>query len=295
MILSDMDTRGMMSLFNDYYSIENTLRRRGLDVKEESQENKVIQITEKFYDLFKSFSFRRILKCIYEADKGVSFDGLLNNISNLNSDSLNKKLQLLLDEDCITYNSENKVYEKYIKKNYSVTFEWLISEVFKRELKGISNYSIKILNLKCGGDFDVISRLEDLLVYVECKSGNISNINEGDINNFLYRFKELVPSLALFIIDTDGLTDEFKAKFDLVDWETYVMKPNKPYRRRKKGRGIFHELNAKIYIITNESNLISNIKLTINHYINFIKPYAFIQPGPNSIAKYYDEYEQQKT
>lgn len=75
-----MDTREMMSLFNDYYSIENTLRRRGLDVKEESQENKVIQITEKFYDLFKSFSFRRILKCIYEADKGVSFDGLLNNI-----------------------------------------------------------------------------------------------------------------------------------------------------------------------------------------------------------------------
>ncbi len=295
MIISGMNTSDMVSLLNNYYSIENTLRRRGLDVKEENKEGKLIRSTQNFYEYFKSFSFRSILKNIYESNTGISFDDLLEKLGNLNQDSLSSKLQSMIDEKCIFYDEDSKLYRKNIGNHYSITFEWFISEIFKQEMKGIADYSIKILNLKCGGDFDVISRLEDILVYVECKSGNINNLNESDLNNFLFRNKELVPSLAILIIDTNGLTEEFKSKFDLVDWDTYVLKPCRPNRRRKKGRGIFHELNAKTYIVTNESNLIGNIKLSINHFINFIKPFAFLSPGPNYIAKHYDEYEQQNT
>ena len=53
MIISGMNTTDMVSLLNHYYSIENTLRRRGLDVKEKNKEGKLIQSTENFYEYFK--------------------------------------------------------------------------------------------------------------------------------------------------------------------------------------------------------------------------------------------------
>lgn len=291
MIFSGMDTAQVVSLLNDYYSIEKTLKRRGYDIKGLEDTEQVIQTTDSFYENFKSFSFRQILKFIYDTDQGLTFEEILGKISNLTQQSLSSKLNMLREQRCI-FEIESPIrFKKIENKNYGRTFEWFISEIIKREMCGISCSGVKILNLKCGGDFDVIARLEDLLVHFECKSGSVNNVNESDITKFLHRYKELAPSLSILVFDTNGFPDNLKDKFQNADWEGHGLKSRRPLKRRLKGRGVFYELYPRVYSITNEGSLIGNIKLSINHFFSFVKPYGLIQPGPNYLSKFYDEFE----
>jgi len=290
MIITGMDTMAVTDLLNDYYSIENTLRRRGFDIKGEEDIKQVIQTSDSFYENLKSFSFRQILKAIYDSDIGLSKDELLEKVSNLSSNALSAKLHDLAKENCIC-ETKQVCYQKIDAREYSKTFEWFVSEIVKREMYGISRINVKILNLRCGGDYDVISRLEDLLVHFECKSGRINNISKGNITNFIARYKELAPSMSILVLDTNGLPDDFKAKFLKADWKSHGLKPRSPQRRRKKGRGVFYELYPRISVLTSEGNLIGNIKLAVNHFFAFVKPYGLIKPGPDYLASCYDEYE----
>lgn len=289
MIISGMDTSEVAALLNDYYSIENTLKRRGFDIKGEEDANQVIQTTDSFYEDLKSFAFRQVLKAIYNSNSGVNESDILEQISNLTESSLSSKLTSLTEENCISKMEGS--YHRIEGRYYSKTFEWFICEIIRREMCGIARRNVKILNLSCGGDFDIISRLEDLLIHIECKSGSVRNISKNDITLFLHRYKELAPSMSILIIDTNGLPSDFKAKFEKADWQKHGLKPRSPRIRRKRKRGVFYELYPRICVITGEGNIVGNIKLAINHYFAFVKPYGLIKPGPAYMFSCYDDYE----
>jgi len=291
MIISEMDTAKVVNLLYDFYSIENTLKRRGFDVKDIAGSKRVIHDSQDFYEEFKSFSFRQVLRSIYDSDCGLSKDDLLQKFGNLSDSFLDEKLDFMLQTGCVSKQPNTGKHLGCKDRNFGRTFEWFISEIMKREMCGIAASGIKILNLKCGGDFDVIARLEDLLVYIECKSGSIFNISESDLTNFIDRYQELAPSLSICLFDTNGLPDEFKGKFLKADWEKYGLKPREPKKRRIKNRGIFYELYPRIVTLTSEGNLIGNIKLSINHFFNNIKPFGLIGLGQDKLSKLYDEYE----
>jgi len=286
-----MDTTEVINLLSDFYSIENTLKRRGFDVKDIEGSKKVIQNSQDFYEEFKSFSFRQVLRSIYDSDCGLCKDDILQKFSNLSDSFLSKKLNFMVQTGCVSKEPNTGKYLRCNDRNFGRTFEWFISEIMKREMCGISASGIKILNLKCGGDFDVIARLEDLLIYIECKSGSIFNISETDLTNFIARCRELAPSLSICLFDTNGLPDEFKGKFLKADWEKHGLKPREPKKRRIKNRGIFYELYPRIVTLTSEGNLIGNIKLSINHFFGNVKPFGLMAPGPDKLSKLYDEYE----
>ena len=153
----------------------------------------MIQTSDRFYKNCKSFAFRQILKVIYDSGKGYSFDEILKKVSTLTHDSLSKKLNELLEEKCISQKDRHPRFIAIQDKNYGRTFEWFVSEIIKREMHGISCSGVKIRKLRSGGDFDVLCRLEDLLVHFECKSGSVNNITEDDITKFIQRYKELAP------------------------------------------------------------------------------------------------------
>lgn len=289
MIVTGMDTRDVVTLLNDYYSIENTLKRRGYDVKTIADTLNVIQTSDIFYENFKSFQFRQILKLIYDSENGLSESEILEKISNLTPDSLSKKLEVLINENCLIRNES--LYIKIKKKKISRTFEWFISEIIRREMSGIASSGIKLKNLKSGGDYDVVSRLEDAVVHIECKSGSILNIKENEITNFIGRYKDLAPELSILLIDTDGLPNSFKQICEKADWNKYGLGVRAPKKRRLKGRGVFYELFPRVHVITNEGSLVGNIKLSINYYFSFVKPYGVIRPGIEYLGNYYDEYE----
>lgn len=292
MIISGMNTSDVVSLLNNYYSIENTLKRRGFGDIRFQDDKRIIQKTDELYKDLKSFTIRQILKIIYESELGTDKKDILSTLNNLNEKSLTDKLTKLISKQYILNANVPNKYIPIPGKDFGRTYEWFISEVMNREIKGIASSGIKIRNLKSGGDYDVICRLEDDIVYIECKSGSINNINESHISNFFSRMRDLVPSLAILLIDTKGINDNFKNIFKSIDWKSYIMVPRLPKKRRIKGRGIFYEIDAKVYVVTAENDLISNIRLAINHFYCHIKPYAILSPGKKVIAKYYDEYDE---
>ena len=289
MEFNEMDTTKVVQLLNDYYSVEYTLKRRGYDVKGYNNIESLIANSDDFYNSMKSISFRHIIRTIYDNENGISLNDLLIRNRSIDRKNLNERLINMTRNKFVGYDEINKIYFPIKDKNYGTSFEWFISEIIKREMKGISAFGVKILNLKSGGDYDVICRLEDIIIYIESKAGSINNITSRDISNFLYRDKDLNPSLSIFLIDSNGLTDNFKESFKSADWGQ--SNPRIPKKRRLKGRGIFYEVDTKIHCLTNELNLIGNIKLSINHYFSYIKPYGTIGPGPKSLASIYDEYE----
>ena len=291
MIISGMDTSDVVALLNEYNSIRNSLTRRGFDVKDIMDSRDVIETTEQFYQNFKSSSYRQVLKLIYDSEIGIKASEILKRLSSLTQDALESLLSQLTEDKCIVKDSVDDKYRRASDNDYARTFEWFICEVFKQELKGIASSGVKILKLRCGGDFDVLARLEDLLVYIECKSGSVFNISKDDITNFLARYKELAPSFTILIIDTNGLPPEFYATFEQANWEAHGLSTRLPFKRRIAGRGIFYEVIPRIHVVTNEGNLISNIKLSVNHFFGFGKPYGIITPGSDYLSKYYDEYE----
>lgn len=291
MIVSGMDRRDVLALLNDYYSIENTLRRRGFDVKEKGSSEQVIQTTEEFYNSMKSFPFRQVLRCIYEKADGVTQDDILGQFGNLNADSLRKKIEEMVSEGCVLPAAGENLCSRISGKEFGITFEWFLAELLKREMRGIARFGIKLLNLKCGGDYDVIGRMDDVLVYIECKSGSIHNVTVGDIKRFIARAQELVPSLSVLLVDTNGLTDSFRQQC-LDAQKGDGSSPPQPLRRRKiKPRGLFYELLGKTYVLTSEGNLVSNLKLVVNHFFSFEKPYGGWAPDIGKLG-HYDEYEE---
>ena len=290
MIITGMDTRHVVTLLNDYYSIENTLRRRGYDVKAIEDTLNVIQTSDIFYENLKSFHFRQILKFIYDSEDVASESAILSKFSSLTPESLSQKLEVLINEKCLT-KKNGTLYKKLKDKTISRTFEWFISEIIKREMSGIAFSGIKLKGLKSGGDYDVISRLEDAMVHIECKSGSITNVTEDDITHFIGRYKDLAPELSILLIDTNGLPDDFKNKFEKVNWKKHGLSVRQPKKRKLKGRGVFYEIFPRVHVITNDGNLIGNIKLSVNYYFSFVKPYGLIRPGQGYLADYYDEYE----
>ncbi len=291
MMITGMDTRDVLNLLDDYYSIENTLKRRGFEIKALEDTKKVIQTTDRFYKNCKSFAFRQLLKLIYDSEKGLTSDEILKKLSNLTSDSLSKKLTDLLEENCISKKGSHPRFIPIKSRNYGRTFEWFISEIIRREMRGISCSVVRIRKLKSGGDFDVLCRLEDLLVHFECKSGSVNNVGEDDITRFIQRYKELAPSLSVIVFDTKGLPKGLMSKFQNADWQSHGLQPRVPQKRRIKGRGVFYELYPRLYSITSEGSIIGNIKLSINHFFGFVKPYGLIKPGSDYLEKCYDEYE----
>jgi hypothetical protein len=116
MIISGMDKSVVTDLLNDYFSIENTLRRRGFDIKGEEDLGRVIQTTNLFYENLKSFSFRQILKAIYDSNDGMSQNDLLERLPNLTHAALVSKLNTLVKEGCISDKDSNGCYRKINEK-----------------------------------------------------------------------------------------------------------------------------------------------------------------------------------
>jgi len=144
MIISGMDTSEVAALLNDYYSIENTLKRRGFDIKGEEDTTQVIQTTDSFYENLKSSAFRQILKAIYNSNSGMTKSYILEQISNLTESSLSSKLTALTKENCISKIEGS--YHRIEGQYYSKTFEWFVSEIIRREMCGIVRRNVKILN-----------------------------------------------------------------------------------------------------------------------------------------------------
>ena len=77
-----------------------------------------------------------------------------------------------------------------------------MAEVLRREFLAPVLTDVRLGPPGPGGDYDVLARLDDRLLYVEVKSSPPRAIYAPEVAAFLERSRALNPDIALFLVDT---------------------------------------------------------------------------------------------
>ncbi len=85
---------------------------------------------------------------------------------------------------------------------FGPTLEWYVAETLRREFLAPVLTDVRLGPPGPGGDYDVLAKLDDRLLYVEVKSSPPRQIYAPEAAAFLRRSIELGPDLVLFLVDT---------------------------------------------------------------------------------------------
>ncbi|GAB2999811.1 hypothetical protein GCM10027184_64870 [Saccharothrix stipae] len=83
---------------------------------------------------------------------------------------------------------------------YAKTFEWYVSEVFRREFGArAAGFGIRLADAHPEDDFDCLAILDSGVMYVECKTGGDQVY--GGVKRFIRRDREINAYYSLYIFD----------------------------------------------------------------------------------------------
>jgi hypothetical protein len=259
---------------NGFSFLQGVLRRRGLDSFRQNPTQHLFfpstlspEKKERFYDLFKRYSFRLFLREIlirkgrFRVAEVVRFS---------TPDTGRKYLHSLIDLG-LAEPVGNHHYRLTCSTPASLgpTLEWFMAEILRKEFACPALYGLRCKGSRFGGDYDVVALLEGWLVYIEVKSSPPKNIEGDEIQSFLARLKDLLPHLALFFVDT-----ELRLKDKIVPFfETELLaqgageKGNFSPIQRVEGEIFFAP--PRIYILNSKRSVIKNIGLCFRHHFTF--------------------------
>lgn len=88
------------------------------------------------------------------------------------------------------------------------TLEWLVAEWFRSRLLSPAQHGVCIAEVPRGGDLDVVGIVNDLRVWVECKTKKPQDLTEEELRWYLQRAYDFNPEMAVLLIDTNGPIEE---------------------------------------------------------------------------------------
>ena len=141
-------------------------------------------------------------------------------------------------------------------KSFGETLEWYVAEAFRREFGSEAVWGAKFKRPRVGGDYDVISKLDGALFYVEAKSSPPKQIYDSEIAAFLDRVGDLLPAIAVFLMDT-----ELRMKDKIVPMFEAELARRSPYPAGvvRMERELF-TIENRIFIINAKEDLIGNLR-----------------------------------
>jgi hypothetical protein len=158
--------------------------------------------------------------------------------------------------------SENNQYR------FAKTLELLLAYLAIDELKALSaSFGVKIKNAPDGGDFDCLAVFRDEIVYFEAKSGNVNNIAESSILNFLKRHTFLAPKASILFIDFEGgesKLDQFVRQFINASVGSRTIES---IRKVSEGTKKFYVMESDVLIVDihNDGDILSNLRLAMQY------------------------------
>lgn len=218
-----------------------------------------------YYQSMKSYYFRRLLAELIER-KHISHEEFLHMEQEWGSSAWQKYSERLKSWGILKEEPGRETsYEFYDPtiRNFGKTLEWLVAQVFQRELSAPSIWHVRIDNSRKGGDFDVFARIGWFLGYVECKSSPPYNVRLDEQREFIERLGDLEPHFAILLIDTT-----LNIKRNIIDNMQFLL------GRKEKItvlRGEVYRTPSNIYIMTSKRSLIRNISLCVEDFMSHWK------------------------
>jgi hypothetical protein len=88
------------------------------------------------------------------------------------------------------------------------TLEWLVAEWFRSRLLCPAQHGVCIAEVPRGGDLDVVAMVNNVRVWVECKTKKPQDLTEEELRWYLQRAHDFNPEMAVLLIDTNSSIEE---------------------------------------------------------------------------------------
>ena len=248
------------------------LRGRGLDPFRRNPTQHllfppVFPLKEKFYELFKKYSFRLFLReiIIHKGKFRVA------EVVRFSSPETGRTYLHFLIDLGLAEPIGNATYRlrHSCPASLGPTLEWFIAEVLRREFACPALYGLRVKGSRYGGDYDVVALLEGRLVYLEVKSSPPKNIEGDEVQAFLGRMEDLLPHLALFFVDTELRLKDKIVPFFETELQARGFRDNgAPPAIQKIGDEIFF-IPPRIYILSSKRSIVKNIGTCFRNHFTF--------------------------
>jgi hypothetical protein len=125
----------------------------------------------------------------------------------------------------------------------------------KRDFQAEAIWWIKFKRPGVGGDYDLISKIDSSIIYMEIKSSPPKQIYDREIAAFFDRVEGLYPEIAVFFVDT-----ELRMKDKIVPmFEAEMLRRHKEAKSVERlKRELFH-IDNRIFIINAKPDISANI------------------------------------
>jgi hypothetical protein len=273
-----VDLLSLMEKREEFSELKGVLRRRGLDLFRQNPAQHLCfppsfspERKERFYDLFKKYSFRLFLREIL-IRKGVF---RISEVVRFSTPETGRKYIRILMELGLAEALGHSQYRLCHPPPASLgpTLEWFMAEVLRREFSLPALYGLRCRGNRYGGDYDVVALLEGSLLYLEVKSSPPKNIEGDEVHAFLARLKDLIPHLALFFVDTElRLKDKIVSFFETELFALGLRDNGNPPRIQKIGDEIFFA-PPRVYILGSKKSIAKNMGLCFHHHFTHSHPF----------------------
>lgn len=236
-------------------SLETMLKCRGFTVyKKEPGDDLIVpgkKYADAFFEKLKKYSFRLFLRDVIKHQDSFSAEM----VSRYATRRVSAQYIDFLVRAGIAEPFDNRWrLKKRPVKSFGATLEWFVAGLIEREFQAETIWGVKFRRPDIGGDYDLIARVESLIIYMEIKSSPPKQIYDREIAAFLKRAEDLAPDMSVFFVDTElRMKDKIVPMFEDALQKRY--KEHIPVERIKKE--LFH-VNRKIFIINAKGGIAAN-------------------------------------
>ncbi|MDA8078764.1 MAG: hypothetical protein M0Z79_07465 [Nitrospiraceae bacterium] len=243
-------------------TLEMLLRRRGFTVyKKEPAEDLLIpgkKLLADYYRQLHKYSFRLFLRDVIKHQEHFT----LQQATRYATPRVTAKYLRFIT--MIGLAREGKEGYRLVRRvrSFGETLEWYIAELCRREFGAEAVWGVKFKRPKVGGDYDVIARLDSSLLYIEVKSSPPKQIYAREIAAFLERVNDLMPEMAVFLMDTElRMKDKIVPMFEEELAKRYTERPEVSRMEKE-----LFQINGRIYIINAKDSIIRNMEAVMSRY-----------------------------
>lgn len=254
-------------------SLEILLRRRGFKVyKKEPLDDLLIpedKYIDDYYRLLHKYSFRLFLRDVIKHQEGFTLRDVTRYAT---AEVTEDYIKALLDFSLIEETDDTYRLLKRPIKSFGPTLEWFMAETLKREFEADTIWGVRFKRPVVGGDYDLISKINGSILYMEIKSSPPKQIYDREIAAFLNRIMDLKPEISIFFMDTElrmkdkivpMFEDEFK-KRSAESLSKIFSQPDKVEIKRIE-KELF-QIEGKIFIINAKESIVNNLERILSFY-----------------------------
>ncbi len=272
--------RTMLSLCTP--SLEALLKRRGFEIYKKAPADDLLvpadpDAVDSWYEAMKRYSFRLFLRDVIKRQEGFfTIEGITRYATAGVTGEYTKYLLEagMLEEEDSHYRLIRKNIQGHEKpggiKSFGATLEWFTAQLLRREFQAQAEWGVKLKRKAgtghgVGGDYDVVARLDGLLLYMEVKSSPPKQIYPNEIAAFLERARGLAPDISVFFMDTElRMKDKIVPMFE----EALPSPGPRPERLHKE----LFSIGAGMYIINAKGSAAMNMERILAHYFSSHRP-----------------------